>query len=188
MRKVALLAAVGCGVMASTPVLADARDEVVASMMRCAVLTDDRQWLDCYYGAAQPMRAQLGLSPAPQAQLRLQAAQPKGVPLPDTVARAAVHSGPPPMPRKSSLLDVWGGDDVINNAPIKAYTVDRDGFTVTLIDGQVWQQTPDDAAHHPVFWREPASSMRVTISQAALHTFNLVLGDENIHHKVKRIR
>jgi hypothetical protein len=30
--------------------------------------------------------------------------------------------------------------------------------------------------------------MRVTISQAAMHTFNLVMGDENLHHKVTRIK
>jgi len=30
--------------------------------------------------------------------------------------------------------------------------------------------------------------MRVTISQGAVHTFNLVLNDENAHHKVTRIR
>ncbi|HEU4551053.1 MAG TPA: hypothetical protein VFS01_15240, partial [Rhizomicrobium sp.] len=45
---------------------ADPRDDVVAGMMHCAVITDDRQWLECYYGAAQPMRARLGLPPAPQ--------------------------------------------------------------------------------------------------------------------------
>jgi hypothetical protein len=30
--------------------------------------------------------------------------------------------------------------------------------------------------------------MRVTIRQGAMHSFNLVLNDENLHHKVKRIR
>ena len=29
--------------------------------------------------------------------------------------------------------------------------------------------------------------MRVTISQAAMHTFNLVMSDETTHHKVRRI-
>ena len=77
---------------------------------------------------------------------------------------------------------------MVSNAPVKSYDLSGDGFTVTLQDGQVWRQTPDDASKHPVRWREPAASMRVTISQAAMHTFNLVVGDENIHHKVKRIR
>src|SRR6185437_4654039 len=49
---------------------ADAREDVVRSMTRCAAYTEDRQWLECYYGAAQPMRAWLGLPPAPQSQLK----------------------------------------------------------------------------------------------------------------------
>jgi hypothetical protein len=186
MRKLVLICLVACG--AVSPALADPREDVVSGLARCAALTDDRQWLDCYYGAAQPMRATLGLAPAPQAQVKLVAAQPAHpVALPATVARAAVRTGPPPMPRTSGLLDLVGGNDVVNNAPLKSYELDSDGFKVTLLDGQVWQQTPDDASKRPVRWREPAASMRVTISQAAMHTFNLVVGDENAHHKVRRI-
>ena len=83
-------------------------------------------------------------------------------------------------------MNIWGGSDVVNNTPIKSYDVGRNGFTVTLPDGQVWEQT--DAEKNPVRWRGDATSMRVTISQAAMHTFNLVLNDENQHYKVKRIR
>ena len=188
MRRTIFAVAAAAGVLAPGLALADAREEVVSGLTRCATLTDDRQWLDCYYGAAQPMRAWLGLSPAPQSQLKLLQTQPQPSALPATVSRAAVHSGPPPMPKKSGILDVFGGDDVVNNAPIKSYEVTGDGFTITLPDGQVWRQTDDDAAKNPVRWREPASSMRVTIRQGALHSFNLVLNDENQHHKVKRVR
>jgi hypothetical protein len=194
MRKVAFLA-IACG-LAPLPALADPREDVVNGLARCAVLTDDRQWLDCYYGAAQPMRAQLGLSPAPQAQIQLLqqverppaygaavAPQPR---LPSTVARATVRTGPPPPPKRSGLFDLWGGSDVINNAPVKSYQVGRDGFTVTLPDGQVWQQT--DADRNPANWHDDAGSMRVTITQAAMHTFNLVMNDQNQHYKVKRVR
>jgi len=177
-------------------VLADAREDVVRGMTRCAAYTNDREWLDCYYGAAQPMRAWLGLAPAPQAQLKLlegtpqnAASAPMPAPLPATVTRAVTRSGPPPKPKSSGIFDVFGGSDVVRNQPIQSYEVGRDGaFTITLPDGQVWQQTDDDAAKYPVRWRDPASSMRVTISQAAMHTFNLVVNDENRHHKVKRVR
>jgi hypothetical protein len=40
------------------------RDEVRAASSRCDNITDERTWLDCYYGAAQPVRAELGLPPA----------------------------------------------------------------------------------------------------------------------------
>ncbi|MBA2588294.1 MAG: hypothetical protein H0U98_06675 [Alphaproteobacteria bacterium] len=188
MRKVILAAVAACGVAAPGMALADAREDVVSGLTRCAQITDDRQWLDCYYGAAQPMRAWLGLAPAPQAQLKLLQNQPRPSALPATVARAAVRSGPPPKPKTSGIFDVFGGSDVVNNAPVGSYEVTADGFIITLLDGQVWKQSDDDAAKHPVRWTQAASSMRVTIAQGAMHSFNLVVGEENLHHKVTRIR
>lgn len=47
------------------------RDEVIAGMFRCAAVGDTRIWLDCFYGAAQPVRAALGLPPVLPAQARL---------------------------------------------------------------------------------------------------------------------
>jgi hypothetical protein len=188
MRKVILAAVLGCGALVPGLALADAREDVVSGVARCAALTEDRQWLDCYYGAAQPMRAWLGLSPAPQAQLKLLQTQPRPAALPPTIARATVRSGPPPMPKKSGVFDMFGGSDIVNNAPVGSYEMTADGFTITLLDGQVWQQTEDDAMKHPVRWRQPANSMRVSITQGAMHSFNLVVGDENLHHKVKRVR
>jgi len=153
MLKMILAATVVGSALAPLPVLADAREDVVNGMTRCAGFTDDRQWLECYYGAAQPMRAWLGLPPAPQSQLKLLqgASQPAtavapAVALPATVTRAAVRTGPPPMPKKSGVFDVFGGSDVVDNAPIQSYQVTASGFTVTLPDGQVWKQTDDDAA------------------------------------------
>jgi hypothetical protein len=195
MHKVVLAALVAGSALAPLPVLADAREDVVNGMTRCAGLTDDHQWLDCYYGAAQPMRAWLGLSPAPQSQLKLlqmqsaPAAAPAGaVALPATVTRAAVRTGPPPPPKRSGIFDVFGGSEVVSNAPVASYQVTAKGFIVTLPDGQVWKQTEDDASKLPVDWHDPASSMRVTITQGAMHSFNLVMGDENHHHKVTRIK
>src|SRR2546428_4794370 len=82
MRKMILAALAMGGALAPGLALADTREDVVAGLTRCAVLADDRQWLACYYGPAQPMRAWLGLSPAPPAQLKLLPAQPKPRALP----------------------------------------------------------------------------------------------------------
>ncbi|HMH64138.1 MAG TPA: hypothetical protein VK515_01045 [Rhizomicrobium sp.] len=204
MRKVILAAVVAGGALAPGLALADARQDVVSGIARCAGLGDDRQWLDCYYGAAQPMRAWLGLSPVPQSQLKLQQSgqpqpyqpqpyqapvQARPVPvMPAAVAVAPVRSGPPPKPKASGIFDMFGGSDIVNNAPVRSYDVKKEGFTITLQDGQVWQQTEADADKNPVRWREPAESMRVTIAQGAMHSFNLVVNDENLHHKVTRIR
>jgi len=189
MRKLVIAMAAGA---ALTPcaALADAREDVIAGVTRCAALSDDRQWLDCYYGAAQPLRAQLGLSPAPQAQIKLLESQPRAgmATLPSTVTRAAVRTGPPPMPKRSSIFSVFSGEELATNVPLRSYDINNGAFTVTLNDGQVWTQTAEDAAKRPVRWREPASAMRVSISQGAMGSFNLVVGDENRAYKVKRVK
>ena len=92
------------------------------------------------------------------------------------------------MPKRSSIFTVFSGEELVNNVPLRSYDLNGGAFTVTLNDGQVWAQTPEDAAKRPVRWRAPANSMRVTISQGAMGTFNLVVGDENRSYKVKRIR
>jgi hypothetical protein len=62
------------------------RDDALSGAFRCAAIADSRQWLDCYYGAAQPVRAALNLAPALAAQIKLAAAPPGGgVPRDETV-------------------------------------------------------------------------------------------------------
>src|SRR6187551_3725778 len=67
--KTILMAALGC--VAASQAQADPRSDVLAGIQRCGVINDDRVWLDCVYGANQPMRARLGLAPAPEFQQRL---------------------------------------------------------------------------------------------------------------------
>jgi hypothetical protein len=46
------------------------------NVYRCAGQAATRDWLECYYGAAQPQRSALGLQPVPAAQLALVSAPP----------------------------------------------------------------------------------------------------------------
>jgi hypothetical protein len=74
-----------CGAAQARP-----RDDVMINVYRCADHASTRIWLDCYYGAAQPQRAALGLAPAPPAQVALVTAPAApGVPQ-DLAARDAV--------------------------------------------------------------------------------------------------
>jgi hypothetical protein len=64
------------GTDASAPVPSQAahagpRDRARAASLRCDSISNERTWLDCYYGAAQPVRADLGLPPAPAGQQNL---------------------------------------------------------------------------------------------------------------------
>jgi hypothetical protein len=78
---------------ATVPALARSRDDVMAGAYRCSAIADDKQWLDCFYGAAQPVRAQLGLPAASDSQLRMAAAPPAGGEIRNAMARDEVMAG-----------------------------------------------------------------------------------------------
>ena len=78
MRMALGLLVVAIAAMSASSVQARSRDDVMAGAYRCGAVADDRQWLDCFYGVAQPVRAQLGLPAVPEAQMRLAAALPAG--------------------------------------------------------------------------------------------------------------
>src|SRR5438067_7715599 len=77
----------------TAPAQARARDDALSGAFRCAGIADSRQWLDCYYGAAQPVRAALGLPSALAAQLKLAASPPSGGQPRDEAVRDEVMSG-----------------------------------------------------------------------------------------------
>ncbi len=167
------------------------RNEVVAAAAGCMRETGDRPWLDCYYAAAMPMRAQLGLS-APQT-----AARPAPVPAPQQFASAAPPPAQPaappalpPMPRRVGILGGLFSDPrpVVRDMPMQSFVMDKKGaFTITLIDGEVWEQLPEDEIYHPARWRREPSEMRVTIKPDAMHTYMMTLSGEDYMYKVRRI-
>jgi len=133
----------------------DVRDAVMGGAFRCTASADERQWLNCYYAAAQPMRARLGLSAAPQAAPVLPPA-----PVP--------QFGRKPPPRAEIPDSV---DHV--TARMQAYTFDKLGwFTVTLDNGQVWKQVQGDTTFAKN-WKKPAPSYQVRVSHGFLGSYNL---------------
>jgi hypothetical protein len=106
------------------PALAGPREDTMSGISRCATLPDDRVFLDCIYGAAQPMRSRLGLPPAPAAQQRL---VPAGYAAPVAAPRAMARV---PKDTTSTLGNVLGG----NTTPgwLESFSFDGRGlFTVT---------------------------------------------------------
>ena len=175
-----------------------ARTEVVSAAAGCMRVADDRGWLDCYYNAAMPMRAQLGLS-APQAAIR-PAPQQAYVPPPQPASQAAYvpppepSAGPPkppPMPARVGILGGLFNDPrpVVHDMPLQSYVMDKMGrFTITLTDGEIWEQSPEDEIPHRARWRREASEMLATIKPDAMHTYILTILGENYIYKVHRIR
>ena len=170
---------------APLPAMAGTREDVLSGAVRCGGIADDRTWLDCFYGSAQPMRAQLGLPPAPTAQTRLVPGG--GMPAPATPPPAVASNAPPPRRQSGGMFDnFFGGNVLVNNVRAAGFTFDKRGiFTLTLADGTVWQQEQGDNSFAD--WREPASRYLVTIRQGALGSANLhVQGDSKVY-KVRRL-
>lgn len=169
------------------------RDDVMAGAAACNRVAGERPWLDCYYAAAQPMRAQLGLSVPGQA-----APKPASPPVPPPVLAyapappaPAKPAGPPPMPRKTGLFNGMFNSikPIVRNMPVESVRFDKNGaFTVTLTDGEVWVQAAEDEVYHPARWRNPGPNMLVTIAPDAMHTFSLTVAGEDRFYKVKRLR
>ena len=144
------------------------RYQTTSEVLRCNGLGQDRQWLDCYYAAAQPIRAALGLSPAPQARPQLPAATATKPSANQSVARETVPVGFPFSSRMASYsFNSYGS------------------FTVELANGQTWRQLSGDtsAAH----WTKPAPNYTVRISRGALRSFNLKVTGSSTEYKVERI-
>lgn len=160
------------------PALADTRDEVWAAMQRCQALQDDRTWLECTYGAKQPMRAKLGLPPAPDYQQRLVPAQTAPAP-----ASASVRVPKPAVASKPRTSFLPGSDA----APMTVSTLsrvqydNRGAFIVTLDNGQVWRQVNIEGGKAPL-----RTGTRVSITPGVLWTYNLKSADDARSYKVER--
>jgi hypothetical protein len=160
---------------------AGTREDVLSGALRCGTIVDDRRWLDCFYGSAQPMRGQLGLSPAPVSQTAL-------VPSSAPSGSSTSVSGAPVQhaERQSFWKRVLGGQVVLDKVSASSYGFDTSGyFTITLENGQVWRQQDSDPVAH---WSKPAKEYLITITKGALNSYNLVVpGDANVY-KVRRLR
>ena len=177
-------AAISCALV-SQSALADTRDEVWAAMQRCQVIQDDRAWLDCTYGAKQPMRAKLGLPPAPEYQQRL--VPPLALsPAPPALADTSMRKAPPsvlPHRRASFFQILTGSAPPIAVSALASVQIDQQGaFVVTLQNGQVWRQVDAESGTKA---RLKIGS-KVTITPAALGSYNLKTDDNPRVYKVER--
>jgi hypothetical protein len=150
------------------------RDQVLSGAFRCNTASRDRQWLDCYYAAAQPMRAAVGLPPLPQA---------GSTDLPAQASTPAIQSASPPFgfPVPPKFGDV---DHLVSS--MAAYKFDSHGiFTVTLANGQIWQQVAGDTtvAH----WKGAPKKYVVQISRGFLGSYNFQVKNQPGLFKVLRL-
>jgi hypothetical protein len=175
----------GFVVLAPMAALAEpTRDEVMSGAERCAGITDNRIWLDCFYGSAQPMRSVLGLPPAPFAQTKL--VPPAGAAYARPGAPAAMAPVQPHRKSGGFWSDVLGsGKPTVTDMPMASYRFAANGtFTVTLQNGQVYQQDESDTVFAK--WTRPAAGYQVTITPAADKFLLKVKGEPGVLFHVSR--
>jgi hypothetical protein len=167
--------------LAALPAIAGPREDTLAGISRCAALPDDRTFLECIYGAAQPLRARLGLPPAPDAQLRL-------VPPPASRQTPSSRAELPPAARQDGngggILGGLFGRDALH---MLSYSFDPRGlFIVTLSNGEVWRQDPNDTnfAH----WSGKAANYPVTLTAGEFGKSRLDVRGEPGPYRVERVR
>lgn len=174
------------GSLGSVSAIADPRQDMLAGISRCAGLPDDRTFLDCVYGAAQPLRAALGLPPAPTFQTRLVPPAPGQVPAPMASAPARTASAPPASNTNGLFGNLLGGNSE-ETLRMGAYSFNPRGlFTVTLSDGQVWRQRDNDTAF--ANWGAKPGNYYVTVRADPTGGYTMtVRGDDGLY-RVERVR
>lgn len=180
MATVAMIAVSAC----VFPALAGPREDVRAGSARCDGIADDRSWLDCYYGAAQPMRGKLGLPPAPASQQMLVPAAGPNAPQ----AAIAPYRAPAPEKKLGFFARLYTHTDVKGEAPTRmsSYRFEKGGFfVVVLANGETWRQAVGDSVMAD--WHDRPEQYAVTIQPSGeLGIMNMKVGKEI--YQVERVR
>ena len=178
--------AVLIGVAMASQAQADTRDDIVAGIQRCRAMNDKRMWLDCVYGAIQPMRAELGLQPAPEFQQRLVPPAPISTAAPPPPARTT-NARPPAPRRKSGFFDNLLNAPPVSVSRMASYRYESSGaFVVTLENGQQWRQT--DVEGGTVSWNKAPANYTVTITEGAFGSYSLGTSDSRRTNKVELVK
>lgn len=184
-KKAKFVLLCGIGILVAPHAYAQVREEVLSGIERCGIIHDDRSWLDCLYGAEQPMRAHLGLPPAPEFQQRLVPPESASPPAPP-----APHAAAQPLPRRKPgfFATLIGNTPPVAVSRMASYRFEKNGaFVVTLENGQQWRQVDVDSGTLAP-WIKPASTYTVTITQGAFGSYSLHTNDNPHIYKVELIR
>lgn len=164
-----ILSLVLVGILTPAPTSAGIREEILSNAAKCEQIASDREWLDCYYGAAQSMRSRLGLPPAPQAQTRNFSA---------TQQDTTVNTRPADAQNLNQI-----------SARLISFSIGANGtFTATLSNNQVWQQLAGDTTF--AHWTKSPRDFHynIEITRGALGSFDFrVIGIPG-SFKVRRLQ
>jgi hypothetical protein len=193
-KRTILMLLCGTIFLGSAKVRADTRDDVLSGIQRCGVIHDDRTWLDCLYGAEQPMRGHLGLPPAPEFQQRLVPAGPtqplSSMPAPPIAAPppSPIVSAMPPHKKAGFFATLIGETPPVAVSRMSSYRFEKNGaFVVILQNGQQWRQIDVDSGVRAP-WRRRPSTYTVTVSAGEFGSYTLHTDESPYLYKVEPVR
>ena len=163
------------------PQAADIRETALSGATRCGERDNDRKWLDCYYAAAQPMRAYLHLAPAPQSTPPLQN---HGIAGTQSVSTSDQASN---IQKDSFGLSNDTSRSKSITGRMTSYEFNKKGiFTVILSNGEIWRQLTGDTSF--AHWNEQPQKYIVRIGRGLLGSYNFEVRDNPGMFKVHRIQ
>jgi hypothetical protein len=156
------------------------RDEIMATAVGCNSFAGDREWLNCYYGASQPIRAAMGLSSI--------AGPPSHPPGSQDQLTARSMERSTPDQNGGLFSGLFSAKDTARLvSPLTSYKFDKEGiFTVTLANSQVWRQLSGDTNYAK--WKKPAGSYVAIVTHGAFGSYNFQIQNLPSVYKVARIK
>jgi hypothetical protein len=180
--------------MALAPLAAQAgpRDDVIGTLVKCTDVTGEKARLACYDQEAPALRAAAEAPPPPPpAPVATSAPPPAYAPPPQQdgsiLSSLNPFSSDTPAPSAMQMTYQPIGQEILPiTIKIADYSVASNGnFTVTLANGQVWQERPGHT-ETPRFSKEGDNV--VTIEHGMLGGYNLYLAGNGQPYKVMRIK
>lgn len=156
-------------------------DDLAAALGRCAAIPISGPRLACYDGLAAPYKPATS-TPAPVAPAPAAASVAVPAPVPQ-----ALQSKPEQFGSEALAVAPETASAALDSITATVRTVRYNPlgrFTVTLDNGQVWQQSPGDSDKA----RFPKDGAVVTITRGALGSYNLTIGGAARLFKVNRIQ
>ncbi len=165
-------------VLVAGPARADATQDALAEIAKCANIADSSERLKCFDAAVPRAKRALAAPPQPTS-AKGGISEWFGFSRPQTVTKADDFGKPPPQPQPNEINEI--------RAAVVDFAKTAHGRSIFVLDnGQVWRQLDSDVSEV----RDPPSgtTMKVTIGTGVLGSYNLTIDGRNALIKVRRLK
>jgi hypothetical protein len=185
MIRTALVAALAVALVAMAPAIAGPRDDIINEMIKCANIADAAARHACFDAAIPQLKEASQTAPVGETPATPQVAE---APSSDSGWLSGLNpfAGTDRAPTQQQLAyQALGAEILPLTIGVADYTTGPAGYTVTLENGQVWQNYPR-LVQAPPF--NAGEKNIVTIERAMLGGYNLTLRGHGKLYKVVRVK